>query len=149
MQGGELVVGGRDERHELLADDGLPLGDLQGLLDAGVDDAHLGGGVLHVVVDELGVVLCADAREVAALCLGDAEALEGVLDVIGDGLPVVLLVGVGLDVGHDVIHVQALDARAPGGVGRVVVDLERLETTLEHPGRARSCARRSRARYRA
>ena len=43
---------------------------MQGLLDAGVDDAHLGGGVLHVVVDELGVVLRADARQVAALGLG-------------------------------------------------------------------------------
>ncbi len=133
VQRRELVVGRRDQRHELVADDRLPLGDLQGLLDAGVHDAHLGGGVLHVVVDELGVVLRADAREVAALGLGDAQALEGVLDVVGHGVPVVLLVGVGLDVGHDVVHVQALDAGAPGGVGHLVVDLQRLQAALEHP----------------
>ena len=114
MQGRKLVVGGRDERHKLLVDERLPLRVVQGLLDAGVDDAHLGRRVLHVVVDELGVVLSADARQVAALGVGDAQALKGVLDVVRHRLPVVLLVGVGLDVGDDVIHVQALD----GGAGR-------------------------------
>ena len=62
VQGRKLVVGGRDERHKLLVNERLPLRVVQGLLDAGVDDAHLGRGVLHVVVDELGVVLRADAR---------------------------------------------------------------------------------------
>ena len=107
MQGRKLVVGGRDERHKLLVDERLPLRIVQGLLDAGVDDAHLGRGVLHVVVDEFGVVLRADACQVAALGLGDTQALKGVLDVVGHRLPVVLLVGVGLDVGDDVVHVQA------------------------------------------
>ena len=126
VQGRKLVVGGRDERHKLLVDERLPLRVVQGLLDAGVDDAHLGRGVLHVVVDELGVVLSADACQVAALGLGDAQALKGVLDVVGHRLPVVLLVGVGLDVGDDVVHVQALDGGAPRRVGKTVEDLEGL-----------------------
>lgn len=120
----KLVVGGRDERHKLFVDERLPLRVVQGLLNAGVDDTHLGCGVLHVVVDELGVVLRADARQVAALGLGDAQALKGVLDVVGHRLPVVLLVGVGLDVGDDVVHVQALDGGAPRRVGETVKDLE-------------------------
>ena len=105
VQGRKLVIGGRDERHKLLVDERLPLRIVQGLLDAGVDDAHLGRRVLHVVVDELRVVLRADTRQVAALGLGDAQALKGVLDVVGYRLPVVLLVGVGFDVGDDVVHV--------------------------------------------
>ena len=126
MQGRKLVVGGRDERHKLLVNERLPLRVVQGLLDAGVDDAHLGRGVLHVVVDELGVVLRADARQVAALGLGDAQALKGALDVVGHRLPVVLLVGVGLDVGDDVVHVQALDGGPPRRVGEAVENLEGL-----------------------
>ena len=122
----KLVVGGRDERHKLLVDERLPLRVVQGLLDAGVDDAHLGRRVLHVVVDELGVVLRADARQVATLGLGDAQALKGALDVVGHRLPVVLLVGVGFDVGDDVVHVQALDGGAPRRIRETVEDLEGL-----------------------
>ena len=123
VQGRKLVVGGRDERHEFLVDERRIV---QGFLNTGVDDAHLGRRVLHVVVDQLGVVLRADARQVAALGLGDAQALKGVLDVVGHRLPVVLLVGVGLDVGDDVVHVQALDGGAPRRVGKTVEDLEGL-----------------------
>ena len=126
VQGRKLVVGGRDERHKLLVDERLPLRVVQGLLNAGVDDAHLGCRVLHVVVDQLGVVLRADARQVATLSVGDAQALKGVFDVVRHRLPVVLLVGVGLDVGDDVVHVQALDGGAPRRVGKAVEDLEGL-----------------------
>ena len=118
VQGRKFMVGGRDERHELLVDERLPLRVVQGLLDAGVNDAHLGRGVLHVVVDQLGVILRADARQIAALGLGDAQALKGVLDVVGHRLPIVLLVGVGLDVGDDVVHVQALDGGPHVGSGK-------------------------------
>ena len=114
-------------------DERLPLGVVQRLLDAGVHDAHLGRGILHVVVDELRVVLRAHAGEVAALGLGDAQALKGVLDVFGDASPVVLLIGVGLDVGDDVVHVEAVDRGAPGGVGKAIEDIERLEAQVEHP----------------
>ena len=133
MKRRELVVRGRDERHELLVDDRLPLGVMQRLLDARVDDAHFGRRVLHVVIDELGVVLRAHAGEVAALGLGDAQTLERVLDVVGHGLPVMLLIGVGLDVGDDVVHVEALDRGAPRRVGKTVEDFKRFETQLEHP----------------
>lgn len=133
VQGRKFVVGGRDERHKLLVDERFPLRIVQGFLNTGVDDAHLGRRVLHVVVDELGVVLRADACQVATLGLGDAQALKGVLDVVGHRLPVVLLVGVGLDVGDDVVHVQALDGGAPRRVGEAIEDLEGLEAQVEHP----------------
>ena len=115
MERGELVVRGRDERHELLADERLPAGLVERLLDTGVDDAQLRGRVLHVVVHELRVVLRAHAGEVAALCLGDAQALKGVLDVVGHFVPGGALIRVGLHIGDDVVHVEPGDGGAQVG----------------------------------
>ena len=133
MQGCEFVIGGRDDRHEVLADDGLPLGIVQCLFDAGVHDAHFARSVLHVVVHELRVILGANACQIAALRLGNAQTLEGVLDVVGHGVPIVLLIGVGLHVRDDVVHIKTVDARSPGGVGKAIEDVEGLEAQLEHP----------------
>ena len=47
------------------------------------EDADVLQVLLEVVVDDLGLVLGADAGEELALRLGDAELLEGVLDVGG------------------------------------------------------------------
>ena len=118
VQGGKLVVGGRDERHKLLVDELFPARLVERLFNAGVHDAHVGGRLLHVVIHKLGVVLGAHAREVASLRLGDAQPLKGVLDVVGHRVPIGLLVGVGLHVGNDVVHVEARDAGAPrSGLG--------------------------------
>ena len=137
MQRGELVVRRRDELHEVVVDEALVLLVVQRLLDAGVHDAHLGRGILHGVVDELGVVLCADAGEVGLLGLGDAQTVEGVLDVVRDVVPAGLLLCRGLDVGDDVVHVEALDGGAPVGLGELVVDLERLQARARASTRAR------------
>jgi hypothetical protein len=42
--------------------------------------------LVDLVVDDLGLVLGADAGEEFALRLGDAEPVEGVLDVLGTSL---------------------------------------------------------------
>ena len=108
----ELVVPRRDELHEVLADE-LGVFAMQGFLDAGVDDAHLGGVLLHGMVDELGVVLRADAGEIRALGSRNAQAVEGVLDVVGHAVPIGLLFGVGFHVGDDVVHIETGDGGAP------------------------------------
>ena len=132
---GELVVGGRDQRHELLSDERLPLRLAQRLLDAGIDDPHVGSRFLHVVVHQLGVVLRADAGQVGALGLRDAQPVERVLHIVGEAFPIGLLVGGGLHVRHDVIHVEAFEAGAPVGRLHALVGVERLEAEVEHPGR--------------
>ena len=43
--------------------------------------------LVHLVVDDLGLVLGADAGEELALGLGDAEAVERPLDVLGHVVP--------------------------------------------------------------
>ena len=61
------------------------------LAQAGVhvheQDALASRSLVDLVVDDLGLVLGADAGEELALGLGDAELVEGVLDVVGDVVP--------------------------------------------------------------
>jgi hypothetical protein len=61
------------------------------LTQAGVhveeDHALLGELLLELVVDDLGLVLRADAGEVLLLGLGDAELVPRVLDLSGQLLP--------------------------------------------------------------
>ena len=133
VQRRELVVAGRDQMAEVLAHDGLVLR-VERVLDRGVDDALLGHLILHVVIDDLGVVLGADAGQAVTLGLRDAQALEGVLDVVGHIVPVACLLGLGRNVGGYVVHVQAARVGAPvGGHGELVVDVEGLQALLEHP----------------
>ena len=116
LSDGELVVAGRDDRAEVL------LEDLRVLAQAGVgvqeDDALLLQVLADLVVDDLGLVLRGDAGDEALLLgLRDAQAVVGVLDVLGQVVP-----GGGLLLGgaHEVLDVVEVDARqvgAPVGMG--------------------------------
>jgi hypothetical protein len=70
------------------------------------------------VEDDLGLVLGGDAGQVLALGLGDAELLVGVLDGVGQVVPVVDLTLGGLDVVVDVVEVEVghVDGE-PGAIG--------------------------------
>ena len=85
------------------------------------------------VVDDLGLVLRADAGQELALGLGDAQLLEGVLDVGRDLVPVLALLLARLDVVEDVVEVDAGQVAAPVGQRPLVEVLERLQAVLEHP----------------
>ena len=74
VERGELVVLRRHDRAEVVLEDLGVL--LERLVGAHEDDAELGELLLDGVVDDLGVVLRADAGQEAALRLGDAQPLE-------------------------------------------------------------------------
>jgi hypothetical protein len=85
------------------------------------------------VVDDLALVLRADAGQVLLLRLRDPELVPGVLDVRRQVLP-----GLGLllgrpDVIEDVVEVDARDVAAPGRQRARHEVLERLEPELAHP----------------
>ena len=84
----ELVVVRRDDRRPVLADEVLVLA--QSGVHVGEDHALGLELLVHLVVDGLALVLGADAGEELALGLGDAELVEGVLDVLGDLVPAAL-----------------------------------------------------------
>ncbi len=138
VQGGELVVARRHAgRHEVLFDE---LGMLpNGLIHVTEDDTFLLPLLLHVLVDDLGLVLGTDAGEGVLLGFGNAQLVERVLDLVGQLRPVVnafALVDVRSDVRDDLFDVEFGEIRHAGPTGRhrhVVVLLERTQAALEHP----------------
>ena len=132
VQRGELVVAGRDDRAEVLAEE------LRVLAQAGVgvqeDDALLLQVLADLVVDDLGLVLGGDAGDEALLLgLGDAEPVVGVLDVVGQLVPGRRLL---LGRAHEVLDVVEVDAGEVGAPGRhrlLAEQPQALEAGLEHP----------------
>ena len=78
------------------------------------EDALLLELLLELVVDDLGLVLGADAGEVLLLGLGDAEPVPRLLDVGRQVLPGVRLLLGRLDVVVDVLEVDPGEIGAPG-----------------------------------
>src|SRR3954454_2015233 len=128
----ELVVVRRDDPREVLLDEVLVLA------QRGVhvrEDHALGLELLvDLVVDDLGLVLRADAGEEVALGLGDAEPIEGLLDVLGHVVPRALGA---LGGAHEVVDLVEVDLgerrRAPGRHRAGEEVLERLEAEVAHP----------------
>ena len=80
------------------------------------DDAQGGEILAQGVVDHLGLVLGADAGQELPLRLGDAQLLEGVLDVGRDLVPGLALLLGRADVIEDVLEIEVLElVRAPVG----------------------------------
>ena len=118
VEGGELVVVGRDDLAEPLAHDVGVLA--HGGVHVAEEDA-LGLEVLAVAVeDDLGLVLRGHAGEVLALGLGDPELLVRVLDGVGQVLPLVDLPARRLDVVVDVVEVEV---RACGSANHGAIGL--------------------------
>jgi len=138
VERGELVVARRDTlRHEVLTDELFVL--LDGFVHVAEDDALLLPALLHVLVDDLGLVLCADARERVLLGLRNPQLVEGVFDLLGQLRPVVdagTHVDVRADIRDDLVDVDLADVGLAGPVGRhrhLLELLQRAQATLEHP----------------
>ena len=129
----ELVVLGRDDRAEVLAEDLRVF--LERLVGAHEHDADLRQLLAHRVVDDLGVVLRADAGEELALRLGDAELLERRLDLLRDVVPGLLLALGRLAVVDDLVEVDVVEPPAPGRHLPLQEVVVRPQPELEHPGR--------------
>ena len=134
VQGGELVVGGRHQLHEVALHH-VGIGPGEGALDVGIDDALGGDFGLDVVVDHLGVILRAHTGQRGPLGLGDTQTLEGVLDVLRHLAPLAPHLGVGADVGDDAAHIQPFDGGAPVLHRHLIVNVQTLQAELPHPVR--------------
>ena len=132
IEGCELVVGGRDDPAEILAEQVGVLAD--GGVGVGEDDALLRQVFLQRAIHHLAFELRLHAREELPFGLGDAETVEGLLDGIGNFFPGLALLLGGLQVVEDVLEVDG-DVAAPVGHRLGVEDLERLEPEVAHPGR--------------
>ena len=88
---------------------------------------------LELVVDDLGLVLGADAGEVLLLRLGDSELVPGVEDLGREVLPLVDLLLGRPNVVVDVVEVDLGEVAAPGRQRTSVEVVERLVAELAHP----------------
>ena len=108
---------------------------LEPVLD-GIEDHSLRGPLLlEGVVHHLGLVLCADTGQDLLLRLGDAQALERVLDIVRNVVPGAFHLLLRLHIEVDLIErrLEIREVSAPRGHRLRFVDLERLQTELEHP----------------
>ena len=98
-----------------------------------VDDTLLRHEILQIVVDKLGVVLGADTGQIFMLGLRDAQLVERGFDLLRDLVPGALHFRVRADIGDDLVHVKAVDRRAPRRHLHPVVEVKGLQAELMHP----------------
>jgi hypothetical protein len=132
VQGGELVVVGRNDRAEVLPDD------LGVFANCGVHVAEQDPEALQIlailVVHNFRLVLRGDAGEVLPLRFGDAELLVGGLHGLGKLFPLVDLVVGRLDVIEDVLKVQVRHVDGEPGRHRLPLEVpHRPQPEVGHP----------------
>ena len=136
VQGGQLVVVRRYHGGEVLAHDVLVLA--QSRVHVHEDHALLLEVLANLVVDDLGLVLGADAGQELPLRLGDPETVEGVLDILGHLVPRALGA---FRRSHEIVDVVVVDLgqqrRTPGGLRARQEVIERLQAEVTHPLRLR------------
>ena len=125
------MVFGRHQGHEIFFDNLLMLP--QGRLHIRIDDPLLHQILLNGVVNHLGVILGAHAPQGFLLCLGDAQAVKGILDILRHLLPVPGHLGIRLHVSDNLVHVQLGNIRPPGGQGQTVIHSQGFQAELQHP----------------
>jgi len=133
VEGSELVVVGRDDGAEVLTDE---IGVLpQRRVHVHEKDAHLLEFLAVAVVDHLRLVLGGHPGQVLALRLGDAQLLIGLLDGLGNHVPVLGLLLGGLDVVVDVVEVDGVEQAATTPLRNRLAEeaLVGLQPEIEHP----------------
>src|SRR5690606_6644074 len=126
-----LVIGRRDDRSEILAEQVFVLA--QTGLDALEDYALRFQFFADAMVDHLRVVLRARTSQELLLGLGDAQTVEGALDVLGNLVPRTALFFGGAHEEVNLFFAQAREVRTPGGHRLALVDLKRLQPLVAHP----------------
>ena len=132
VQCGELVVANRDDGAEVFLEQFRVFAQT----GVGVDEDHalLLQVLTDLVVHNLRLVLCSHTRdEGVTLRLGNAQALIGGADVLGQLLPRGRLT---LGRAHEVLNVVEVDfgkIRTPGGHRLTLEELQRLQTHIQHP----------------
>ena len=97
------------------------------------DNTNLVEFFLHVVVDHFRIVLRTDTGEELPLGFGNAEPIEGLLDVVGHVIPAPLATIGGFDVVVDVVEVEFGQISAPFRHRFLLEYLVGFQAILAHP----------------
>ena len=131
MQRREFVILRRHQRHEIFPHDFFMLAQCR--LHVRVNHALLEQFRLHVVIDDLRIVLRSHARQRLLLRLRNPEPIECVFDVVRQLIPTADHRRVRLDVRHDLVHVQLGNVRSPCRKRERVVYFQRAQSKCQHP----------------
>src|SRR5439155_12211709 len=131
VEGRELVVTGRDHGPEVLLEQVGVLA--QSTVRVEEDDALLLQLLVQRVVDDLGLVLRGHAGQELPLRLWHAQAVERLLDVVGNVIPGLALALGRLQVVEDVLEVDHREVGAPVRHRLLAEDLQGAEPELRHP----------------
>jgi hypothetical protein len=131
VQCGELVVGRRHDRREVLPEQIGIL--LEAVLDRLEDHPLLLPLLPERVVDHLRFVLGAHARQDLTLRLRDPELLERLLDLIRHIVPGVLHAVLGTDIEVDLVEIELIEITAPIRHRLRFEDLQSFQPELQHP----------------
>ena len=135
VQRRKFVIGRRNELHEMRPDHLRKARIMHRAFEIGVDNAGFRDLPADIVIDQLGVILRADARQRFALCLRDAEPLEGLLDILRHIVPVGVHAGFRADICDNIVQIQSVNRRSPRRHFCFREDLQRMQTELPHPFR--------------
>ena len=125
MQCCEFVVSGGHQLHEMLPHH-IRIFPIQGTLHIGIDYALGCHFFPDIVIYQLGIVLGAHTGEGLPLRLGNSQFFKSILDVLRHLGPFGTHMGIGLDISHNIFHVQPLNRGTPVGDFHLIIDLQRL-----------------------
>ena len=121
VEGCKFMIRGRNELHKMLLHH-LRIRSVQSAFHIGINHALLLNLLAHIMVHKLAVILRAHACQAGLLGLGNAQTLEGVLNIVGNILPFALHLSIGAHIGHNIIHIEAFNAGPPLHHGRLVIN---------------------------
>ncbi len=132
VQGGEFVVGGGDQLHEMLAHH-FGVFAVHGAFDIGVNDALRRNLGADVVVHDFGIVLRAHPGKGKAFGLRNSEALKCVFDVVRNVGPFGAHFRIGPHIGDDMADIEPVERRPPARQGHLIVNFQGFQAEQAHP----------------
>ena len=121
----------RHKCHEVFFDNILML--THSSLHIGVDNTLLDHILLNGMIDNLRVVLRADATQRRFLSLRNPQTVKRIFDILRNFFPASRHLGIRLDISDNIIHMEFLKARPPARQLKGIVDRQRVQAKIQHP----------------
>ena len=69
-------------------------------------------------------ILRTNAAQRSLFRFGNPQPVKGILDILRHFLPAAGHLGIGLHIGHDIVHMEFFEGRAPGGQFQRIINFE-------------------------
>ena len=140
MQCSKFMVGRRHQLHKMLMHH-FRIRSVQGAFHISINNALFFYLFTHIMIDNLGIILCSYTCQTALLCLRNTQTIKGILDIFGNILPFTLHVRIRTYIGNNVIHIQTVNRRSPVRHLQLIINIQGFQTEFQHPFRIMLFAR--------